>query len=65
VARYPGHVDAGRCKILDHEGSGVDVLGHGQRVGLYLLLVPGVVLESLVLDLEPVDGRKASCVPLE
>ena len=55
VAGHSSHVDAGRGQILDHKGSGVDVLSHGQRVGLHLLFVPGVVLESLVLDLEPVD----------
>ena len=65
VARHSGHVNAGWGQILNHESSRVNVFGVGQRVGLHLLLVPGVVLKSLVLDLEPGDGRQASGVPLQ
>ena len=43
----------------------VVVFGVGQRVGLHLLLVPGVILKSLVLDLEPGDGGEAAGVPLQ
>ena len=65
VAGHPSHVDASRSQVLNHEGSGEHVLSVGNRVGLDLFLVPGVILESLVLDLEPGDRGQASGVPFQ
>ncbi len=65
VTRYSGHVNASRGQVLNHESARVNVFGVGQRVGLHLLLVPGVILKSLVLDLEPGDGGEAAGVPLQ
>ena len=65
VAHDSGHVNTCRGQVLNHERSGVDVFRVGQRVGLDFLLAPGVILKSLVLDLEPGDRGQASSVPFE